>query len=81
MMASLVTDASESLARAVAELAVLVEDGLLAGVHLEGPWLSPAHKGAHDPALLKSVKAGDKIKFDAEHENGQYVVTKIEKAK
>lgn len=52
MMASLVTDASESLARAVAELAVLVEDGLLAGVHLEGPWLSPAHKGAHDPALL-----------------------------
>lgn len=34
-----------------------------------------------DPALLKSVKAGDKIKFDAEHDNGQYVVTKIEKAK
>jgi Cu(I)/Ag(I) efflux system protein CusF len=34
-----------------------------------------------DPALLKSVKAGDKIKFDAEHENGQYIVTKIEKLK
>lgn len=34
-----------------------------------------------DPALLKSVKAGDKVKFDAEHENGQYIVTKIEKAK
>ena len=34
-----------------------------------------------DPALLKSVKAGDKVKFDAEHTNGQYVVTKIEKAK
>ena len=34
-----------------------------------------------DPALLKSVKAGDKIKFDAEHANGQYIVTKIEKAK
>ena len=34
-----------------------------------------------DPALLKSVKVGDKIKFDAEHDNGQYVVTKIEKAK
>lgn len=34
-----------------------------------------------DPAMLKSVKAGDKIKFDAEHENGQYIVTKIEKAK
>ena len=34
-----------------------------------------------DPALLKSVKAGDKVKFDAEHENGQYIVTKMEKAK
>ena len=34
-----------------------------------------------DPAMLKSVKAGDKIKFDAEHENGRYIVTKIEKAK
>ncbi len=34
-----------------------------------------------DPSLLKSVKAGDKVKFDADHVNGQYVVTKIEKAK
>ena len=34
-----------------------------------------------DPALLKSVKAGDKIKFDADHTNGQYIVTRIEKAK
>jgi Cu(I)/Ag(I) efflux system protein CusF len=34
-----------------------------------------------DPAMLKSVKAGDKIKFDADQVNGQYVVTKIEKAK
>ena len=36
MMASLVTDALEPLVRAVTELAVLVEDGLLAGIHLEG---------------------------------------------
>ncbi len=34
-----------------------------------------------DPTMLKSVKAGDKIKFDAEHTNGQYIVTTIEKAK
>ena len=33
-----------------------------------------------DPAMLKAVKAGDKIKFDAEHVNGQFVVTKIQKA-
>jgi Cu(I)/Ag(I) efflux system periplasmic protein CusF len=36
---------------------------------------------AQDPAMLKAVKAGNKIKFDAEQVNGQYTVTKIEKAK
>jgi len=52
MMASLVTDGLESLVRSVGELAELVFDGLLAGIHLEGPWLSPRHSGAHDPGLL-----------------------------
>ncbi len=36
---------------------------------------------AQDPAMLKAVKAGDKIKFDAEKINGQFTVTKMEKAK
>ena len=36
---------------------------------------------AQDPAMLHVVKAGNKIKFDAEQVNGQYTVTKIEKAK
>ena len=36
---------------------------------------------AGDPAMLKSVKAGDKVKFTAERVNGQLTVTKIEKAK
>jgi Cu(I)/Ag(I) efflux system periplasmic protein CusF len=36
---------------------------------------------AQDPAMLKAVKAGDKVKFDAEDVNGQTAVTKIEKAK
>jgi Cu/Ag efflux protein CusF len=34
-----------------------------------------------DPALLKQVKVGDKVRFDAEHTNGQYIVTTIQKAK
>ena len=34
-----------------------------------------------DPAMLTAVKAGDKIEFDAEHVNGQFVVTKIQKVK
>lgn len=36
---------------------------------------------AQDPAMLQAVKAGDKVKFDAENVNGQFVVTKIEKGK
>ena len=36
---------------------------------------------AQDAAMLKAVKAGDKVKFDADQVNGQFTVTKIEKAK
>ena len=36
---------------------------------------------AQNADLLKGVKAGDKIKFDAESVNGQFTVTKIEKSK
>jgi Cu(I)/Ag(I) efflux system protein CusF len=32
-----------------------------------------------DPALLDQVKAGDKVKFQAEKAGGQYTVTKIQK--
>jgi Cu/Ag efflux protein CusF len=34
-----------------------------------------------DPAMLKQVKVGDKVKFDADRVNGQISVTKIEKRK
>lgn len=37
--------------------------------------------GVKEPALLKSVKVGDKVSFDASRINGQYVVTAIEKVK
>ena len=34
-----------------------------------------------DPAMLKQVKVGEKVKFDADRINGQITLTKIEKAK
>src|SRR2546421_11261212 len=34
-----------------------------------------------DPAMLKQVKVGDKVNFDADRVNGQIAVTKIEKRK
>lgn len=51
-VASLVTASVPDLLVRVAHLAEFVERGELAGIHLEGPWLAPARKGAHDPALL-----------------------------
>jgi len=36
---------------------------------------------APDPKMLTAVKAGDKVKFEIEEVNGQYRLTKIEKAK
>jgi Cu(I)/Ag(I) efflux system protein CusF len=36
---------------------------------------------AQDPAMLKAVKSGDKVKFDVDQVNDQFTVTKIEKAK
>ena len=36
---------------------------------------------AADPAMLAAVKPGDKIKFAPDRVNGQFVVTKIEKAR
>ena len=34
-----------------------------------------------DAAMLKQVKVGDKVKFDADRVNGKITVTKIEKSK
>ncbi|MFV0279800.1 MAG: copper-binding protein [Rhodoblastus sp.] len=36
---------------------------------------------AADPAMLKAVKVGQKIRFSADRVNGQLTVTRIEKAK
>ncbi|ATE57740.1 N-acetylglucosamine-6-phosphate deacetylase [Actinosynnema pretiosum] len=52
MLASLVSRPVPELAGQVAALAELVDDGVVAGVHLEGPFLSAARCGAHDPAIL-----------------------------
>ncbi len=51
--ASLVTAAPDTLTEQVATLAPLVSQGLLAGIHLEGPFLSRARCGAQDPAHLR----------------------------
>lgn len=52
MLASLVSAPIPALLEQAERLRPLVETGELAGIHLEGPWLSHAHRGAHDASLL-----------------------------
>jgi N-acetylglucosamine-6-phosphate deacetylase len=59
LLASLVSEAPDDLLRQVRELAEMVQSGLVAGIHLEGPWLAAQRCGAHDPALLRDPEAGE----------------------
>lgn len=57
---SLVTAPLDDLARRVADIADLMEtDADILGSHLEGPFLDPAHHGAHEPTLLRHPAAAD----------------------
>ena len=52
LLASLVTAPLTELQGRAALLADLADDGVIAGIHLEGPFLSPARRGAQDPGHM-----------------------------
>jgi N-acetylglucosamine-6-phosphate deacetylase len=56
LVTATVPDLTERV-RGVARLAA--EDQRILGSHLEGPFLHVGHKGAHDPALLRSATPAD----------------------
>lgn len=66
MLASLVSAPVSVILEQAAELRALVDSGELAGVHLEGPWLSPEHRGAHEAEVL-SAPTFDAVSALLEH--------------
>ncbi|MFJ4692872.1 N-acetylglucosamine-6-phosphate deacetylase [Streptomyces sp. NPDC088766] len=53
LVASTVTDDMDVLVRQAGLLSELAEQGDLAGIHFEGPFISPCRKGAHAEGLLR----------------------------
>lgn len=59
VVASTVTNRLDVLAKQAGLLSELVEQGDLAGIHYEGPFISPCRKGAHDEGLLRHPDPAD----------------------
>jgi N-acetylglucosamine-6-phosphate deacetylase len=53
LVASLVTAGPADVIRQVGRLADEVRRGVIAGIHLEGPWLATGRCGAHEPSLMR----------------------------
>ena len=53
VVASFVTGDMDFLSRRAGLLSELAEQGEIAGLHFEGPFISPCRKGAHDETLLR----------------------------
>lgn len=58
-IASLVTEPVDVLLDQIRRLVPMVKAGLFAGIHLEGPYLSHARCGAHEPSLLRTPKISE----------------------
>lgn len=77
LLPTLITDTAEATAAAIeaAKIAVKTNRGV-AGLHLEGPHLAPARKGAHLPELMRPVEDKDVKAFIAAREEiGTLLVT------
>ncbi|WP_375228577.1 N-acetylglucosamine-6-phosphate deacetylase [Roseobacter sp. S98] len=61
LLPTLITDTRDITQGAIDAACAAVEEKIpgIAGLHLEGPHLSVARKGAHDPALIRPMEADD----------------------
>lgn len=59
LVASTVTDEMDLLVTQAGLLSELAEQGEIAGIHFEGPFISPCRKGAHSEKLLRDPDPAD----------------------
>lgn len=61
ILPTLITDGPEHASKAIGAVAQALADDVpgILGLHLEGPHLSQARKGAHDPSLIHSMSDAD----------------------
>ncbi|MCP3970669.1 MAG: N-acetylglucosamine-6-phosphate deacetylase [Rhodobacteraceae bacterium] len=61
ILPTLITDTPDMVQAAVGAVDAAIADGVagIAGLHLEGPHLSRARKGAHDPSLIRPMEPAD----------------------
>ena len=61
LLPTFITDCGDRRAEAVAAVREAVAAGApgILGIHLEGPFLAPARKGAHDPGLIRPMADAD----------------------
>jgi len=74
-MASLVAADPVRLRAQVELMARLVREGVVDGIHLEGPWISPDRHGAHDPHTLRAPQAAELANLFARAEGTIRMIT------
>ncbi|WP_095083664.1 N-acetylglucosamine-6-phosphate deacetylase [Mesorhizobium sophorae] len=79
LLVTLITDTPAITAAAIAagEAAALRRLPGFLGLHLEGPHLSIARKGAHDPALIRPMLDADQVKLIAARQKLPVLLTTI----
>lgn len=76
MLPTLISDTAEVMAKAIAATRQAIAQGVpgVLGIHLEGPYLSPARKGTHDAQKFR-VPDAHEIAVDTSLDNGVTLIT------